>query len=94
MTGEEQRALLDEVYRRLAARRRRPVVITFALALWRHVRDWCRRVSSTEHARRLELCLACPEWRVKRGRGRCQLCGCAVHAKARWSSESCPIGRW
>ena len=39
---------------------------------------------------RLAECRSCPRY----DRGRCQVCGCFVAAKARFATEQCPLGKW
>jgi hypothetical protein len=66
----------------------------FAEALCRHVAGGMEAVSEAEYRQRLAVCEACAFFRD----GHCLKCGCRlagdVVAKARWRSETCPVGRW
>lgn len=77
--------------------KRRQKWLKFLIALLRHAQNWFQRVSRQEYKRRLALCRSCPHY-VNVVRERCGKCGCRlsglVLAKAKWKSESCPVGRW
>jgi hypothetical protein len=66
----------------------------FAVALGTHLADGMQTVSEEAYQRRLAICREC-EW--FRG-NHCLQCGCRVEgdvvAKARWKSETCPLGYW
>jgi hypothetical protein len=66
----------------------------FAEALGRHVAGGMEAVSEAEYQERLAACGTCEFFQDDH----CLKCGCRmtgdVIAKARWPSETCPIGRW
>ena len=64
----------------------------FIKAVTNHVKDGGRKVSQEELQERLEQCNNC-QFLVK-NRCRHMKCGCFITKKAKWRSESCPIGRW
>lgn len=53
-------------------------------------------VSEEEYETRLEICKSCREYNELQNR--CEICGCIlagkVIAKALWSTEKCPLGKW
>ena len=49
-------------------------------------------VSDEIYNERLEICKSC-EW-YDEEQNRCKECGCWLEHKARWSLDSCPIGKW
>ncbi len=51
-------------------------------------------VTGLEYDRRLTRCEQCPYRQQKIGKDTCGKCGCNLVDKAKWSTESCPIGRW
>jgi hypothetical protein len=66
----------------------------FLTAVDRHIVGGMRMVSEEVYQRRLAACAACDFFRDDQ----CLKCGCRltgdVIAKARWTSETCPLGRW
>ncbi len=61
-----------------------------------HASSGLAKASDEEKARRLALCLACPEVVVD-GMGEprsCRACGCRLRIKASWASQTCPRGAW
>jgi hypothetical protein len=66
----------------------------FAEAFLKHAATGFAHVEEAEYQQRLAICEACPKLQA----GVCTQCGCAtagkVLAKARWASESCPLGKW
>jgi hypothetical protein len=70
----------------------------FAAAAARHAAGGFRKVAGEVYARRLALCLACPQRDA--ATDTCRLCGCSLQdargrpAKLRWASEGCPAGKW
>ena len=69
-------------------------VMTFATAQRRHVTGAMQTVSEEVYQQRLATCRSCDFFRDNL----CLQCGCRlagdVIAKARWSREKCPLGRW
>tara|TARA_R110000823_G_scaffold20688_2_gene63089 strand:+ start:335 stop:571 length:237 start_codon:yes stop_codon:yes gene_type:complete len=50
-------------------------------------------VSSKEvYDSRVLTCLACPSYNTDSDD--CDICGCPVEVKAKWSTESCPENKW
>lgn len=74
-------------------------IVNLGTALLRHTKDSLREVTEEEYNGRLAKCEACPfnkrnenselEWICQH-----QNCGCQLQIKAKWASESCPIGEW
>lgn len=96
--SEQYRTAWDAKFRpKPAGPTRRQRLRSFALALWRHARDWFRRVGEAEYYRRLATCRSNACGRYQKG-DRCGVCGCglsgAILAKARMKSEKCPKGMW
>ena len=50
------------------------------------------QVSDSIYNERLEICKSC-DW-YDPEQIRCKECGCWLEQKARWSLDSCPIGKW
>jgi uncharacterized protein (DUF2141 family) len=48
------------------------------------------RVSKEEYQTRLTLCYSCEHLKNTQ----CEICGCYVKKKAKWSTESCPKNKW
>jgi hypothetical protein len=74
-----------------------PVLLwRFGAALAGHVAGGMLQAEPEEKARRLALCLACPECAVDaQGAPKsCRKCGCGLQIKAAWLSQRCPLGRW
>lgn len=71
-----------------------PPVHIKAASLGRAFWDWAvsgfRMASEDEARRRMNICVACPEWE----RGRCRICGCFLAPKVRMKTEHCPIYKW
>lgn len=57
----------------------------------KHVKNGMKNVSQELHQERLAICQECPHLL---NNTRCGKCGCFVESKAKWSSSSCPIGKW
>lgn len=66
----------------------------FGQAAVRHVRDGLHRVDDATYNKRLEICRSCASCDLVRMVCRERDCGCQLHVKARWRSESCPRGKW
>jgi hypothetical protein len=50
-------------------------------------------VTAEQRAARLARCMApCPHLRTDNDT--CRLCGCYVHHKTKWRTQSCPAGHW
>jgi hypothetical protein len=66
----------------------------FAAALSLHVAGGMKTVSEEVYRRRLAVCEVCEFFRDNH----CLQCGCRmagdVVAKARWTNEQCPLGKW
>jgi hypothetical protein len=66
----------------------------FVAALWLHVAGGMKTVSEEVYRRRLAICDVCEFFRDNH----CLQCGCRmagdVVAKARWTNEQCPLGKW
>jgi hypothetical protein len=59
---------------------------SFLSAVKTFVSDGCRLVSKEDYERRLSICATCPE----RTGMSCDICGCALRAKARARAFHCP----
>jgi hypothetical protein len=68
--------------------------VHFAGAFLRHVRDRRRQVDHQSYQARLAVCRTCPSCDLARMVCREKSCGCRLRVKARWRSESCPLGKW
>lgn len=47
-------------------------------------------VSDSQYQERLKICESCEfckNWK-------CERCGCSLTLKAKWATQSCPIGKW
>jgi hypothetical protein len=68
--------------------------IHFLAALWLHVVGGMKTVSEEVYRRRLGICEVCEFFHDNH----CLQCGCRmagdVVAKARWTNEQCPAGKW
>ena len=62
----------------------------YAKAMAKHVAGGRRAASEEETAKRVELCLLCPE----RVFDACGLCGCPIEAKTALATEKCPADKW
>ena len=56
----------------------------------KHVVNGAESVSEEVYKERLSICNGCDQ---REGTG-CKLCGCNLPRKARWKTNSCPIGKW
>ena len=67
---------------------------TFVKATANYVAKGCQNVTEEQYQERMNICQSCEHFKDNR----CMKCGCKVGgdivAKARWSSEDCPIGKW
>lgn len=63
-----------------------------ARAVAAHVADGLAVLGRDEHFARVAACEGCPSYDP--GPAGCRECGCSVAIKARWRSESCPLGKW
>lgn len=66
----------------------------FARASVRHVADGRVKAAPELVAARLAACAVCERFRASDRRCAHRACGCPVDRKARYRSESCPLGRW
>jgi hypothetical protein len=64
----------------------------FAGAVVRHAAAGLPQAPPAEAARRLALCLECPEFVA--GKQSCRRCGCDMPRKVRWAEQACPLGKW
>ena len=62
----------------------------FAKSTTKHVAGGMMHVDSKTYQERVGICNGCD--RLKDDK--CIECGCFVKLKAKWASESCPIGKW
>ena len=66
----------------------------FGKAVVKHVADGGKHVSDEVYLARLSVCANCPSLDPERMRCLEKSCGCRLKVKARWRSESCPVGKW
>jgi hypothetical protein len=66
----------------------------FGKAVVKHVADGGKHVSDEVYLARLSVCANCPSLDPERMRCMEKTCGCRLKVKARWRSESCPLGKW
>lgn len=64
-------------------------IFRFIKALFKYIL-FGQDVSSDIHLYRYNICLSCKHLNGKK----CNICGCYVKTKTRWSTESCPINKW
>lgn len=59
----------------------------------KHVSTGAEHVSKDKYEQRLQACFSCPHLIDSE---RCELCGCYVETKAKWSTATCPDSpqRW
>ena len=69
-------------------------VLNFGRALVRHALDGARTVSDKVFEDRLEICRDCASCDLEKMVCREKACGCQIASKARWRSETCPLGKW
>lgn len=63
---------------------------SFAGAMGRWVAAGLPRLDDDQVAARLAICGGCDQF----ADGRCRVCGCWLLAKARMTTEDCPLGKW
>jgi len=68
--------------------------LNFAVAGTRHVANGMQSVSDKVYETRLEECRNCEFCDQQHMVCLKPECGCFVKVKARWASESCPLGKW
>ena len=68
--------------------------INFGKAVLRHADDGWQRVEPSIYDARLAICVECPSCDTARLLCREPACGCRLHSKAWWVSETCPLGKW
>ena len=66
----------------------------FGKAVVKHVADGGKHVSDEVYLARLSVCANCPSLDPEKLRCKEQTCVCRLKTKARWQSESCPLGKW
>jgi len=64
-------------------------IIRFIYALLKYL-ILGKTVSKTVYDTRISLCQSCKYL----NKGTCELCGCFVKHKAKWSTEYCPKNNW
>lgn len=64
----------------------------FVIAIIKHIKNKLQEVDSNTYQKRILNCFKC-ESRSKKG-WKCTECGCSISLKAKWASESCPLGKW
>jgi hypothetical protein len=64
----------------------------FVKSAAKHVASGMGQVSEEEQKNRLDICNAC-EFAVQE-KSRCGKCGCFLQTKTKWSTSTCPIGKW
>lgn len=65
-----------------------------AWATVQHVADFGGTVGDEVYDSRLAVCKACELCDVTRLRCLHRKCGCRLETKARWRTQTCPLGRW
>ena len=63
---------------------------SFTKAVSKYVANGLENVKPSVYKKRLKICDAC-EYREGK---RCGICGCMLHAKAKWKTENCPKKLW
>tara|TARA_R100001460_G_scaffold25459_2_gene51199 strand:- start:822 stop:1052 length:231 start_codon:yes stop_codon:yes gene_type:complete len=61
----------------------------FLKALWKRY-VWGQDVGDVKYMQRLSVCYPCDD----RDGGYCDICGCLLKLKAKWSTENCPEKKW
>jgi hypothetical protein len=64
----------------------------FAKAATKHVVNGRQTVTDEEQKVRLDICGGCDYFDEKSNR--CKDCGCPLATKTKWSSSTCPQGKW
>lgn len=62
----------------------------FLIALYYHLKCWCKSASKSEQVRRWNVCNQC----VFNVDSNCDNCGCFLSEKISWDSSDCPLGYW
>ncbi len=60
-------------------------------AMVNYALDGFANVSEEDYKKRLNICENCPE---RTENWVCKKCGCGLKLKAKWASQSCPLGKW
>jgi hypothetical protein len=68
--------------------------LNFGAAVVRHVASGLTQVNDDTYQLRLDQCRQCASLNVERMVCQEANCGCYVERKARWASQSCPLGKW
>ena len=58
----------------------------------KYIEDGAIDVSEDIFNNRISICSSCHLYDVNRKK--CTKCGCFLDIKARWATESCPLGKW
>jgi len=66
----------------------------FTIAVSKHIGDGMKELDEEAYQERVETCKACPSFNPVKKNCRERDCGCNIYKKARWRSESCPLGKW
>ncbi len=74
------------------------MAMNYARAQIKHTFDGRRKATEEIFLERISICENCvgPEGKFRASDRRCsaRTCGCTVDEKAKWASESCPLGKW
>ena len=62
-----------------------------ASALGTHIKAGLPVLAEADYQKRLAICKTCDQFLPG---GQCASCGCNLRIKARWSEQSCPLGKW
>jgi hypothetical protein len=65
---------------------------SFATAVTKHVLDGMSECTEKEFDARIEICKSCDQFDA--ASFRCNDCGCFLRTKAKWKTQSCPLGKW
>lgn len=66
-------------------------IVNLATAITKRVKSDFKNTSKEVFEARLKICNDC---QYKTKDWRCDQCGCYLSVKAKWESETCPVGKW
>jgi hypothetical protein len=71
------------------------MAVNLAKSSAKHLANGAELVSVNVHKERLLICQGCEFFNNENPKKpRCGKCGCFLHKKTSWASESCPIDKW
>lgn len=66
----------------------------FTIAVGKHIGDGMKELDEEAYQERITTCKTCPSFNPVKKNCREMNCGCYIYKKARWRSETCPLGKW